>query len=316
MNALGQQMALARGASAPGQRLALAQACDVAACDGASSPFSVWASVLGGLGSCWATAMPATFTYNFGGAAAGIDYRIDPRFLVGLAAGYTHGTQWVNGFLGQGWSDSVSVAAYGGSPHGLLPRCAGGLCLLRQPAAAADRDPRPAAEDGQRQHRGQPVPRPGRSRLQGRLYAPAAATVTPFGRLQVSSVTQNAFTESGAGRSASTWRRRQRTRCAPRWAPTSPARSARRRAHARSRASAGLAARVRRHRPADHGGLRRRAGQLFTVYGATPQRNSAVIGFSASTAIAAGHADLPALRRRDRRGTDNHALNLGVRLSW
>ena len=57
--------------------------------------------------------MPRTLTYNFGGAAAGIDYRLDPRFLVGIGVGYTHGTQWVNSFLGQGWTDSVSVAAYG-----------------------------------------------------------------------------------------------------------------------------------------------------------------------------------------------------------
>src|SRR3977135_4310879 len=30
------------------------------------------------------------------------------------------------------------------------------------------------------------------------IYAPAAATITPFGRFQISSVTQNAFSESGA----------------------------------------------------------------------------------------------------------------------
>ena len=48
----------------------------------------------------------STLTYNFGGAAAGIDYRFDPRFLVGLGVGYTHGTQWVNGFMGQGWTNT------------------------------------------------------------------------------------------------------------------------------------------------------------------------------------------------------------------
>ena len=47
----------------------------------------------------------STLTYNFGGAAAGIDYRFDPRFLVGIGVGYTHGTQWVNSFMGQGWTD-------------------------------------------------------------------------------------------------------------------------------------------------------------------------------------------------------------------
>ena len=81
---------------------------------------------------CWAMAMPARLTYNFGGAAAGLDYRFDPRFLVGLGVGYTHGTQWVNGFVGQGSTDSVSVAAYGSFTQGgrLLRRCAGGLLLF------------------------------------------------------------------------------------------------------------------------------------------------------------------------------------------
>ena len=34
------------------------------------------------------------------------------------------------------------------------------------------------------------------------VYAPASATLTPFSQLQASSVTQNAFTEAGAQRSA------------------------------------------------------------------------------------------------------------------
>ena len=55
----------------------------------------------------------STLTYNLGGGAAGLDWRFDPRFLVGLGVGYAHGTQWVNSFMGQGWSDLVSVAAYG-----------------------------------------------------------------------------------------------------------------------------------------------------------------------------------------------------------
>ena len=51
MNALGQQMANARGSSAStGQRQALAQACEIEACD-AVGPLSAWASALGGLGS-------------------------------------------------------------------------------------------------------------------------------------------------------------------------------------------------------------------------------------------------------------------------
>jgi uncharacterized protein with beta-barrel porin domain len=52
----------------------------------------------------------------------------------------------------------------------------------------------------------------------------------------------------------------------------------------------------------------------FTVYGATPQRDSAVIGFSASTNVAAA---TQLYLRHDGEigsGSDNHALNLGVRI--
>ena len=54
----------------------------------------------------------------------------------------------------------------------------------------------------------------------------------------------------------------------------------------------------------------------FTVYAAAPQRDSAVIGFAASTAVSdATHIYL----RYDGTvggGTDNHMLNVGVRFSW
>ena len=172
MNALGQQMGNARGAASTGQRQALAQACEIESCD-AVGPLSAWFSALGGLGSVLGDTNASTLTYNFGGAAAGIDYRLDPRFLVGIGVGYTHGTQWVNTFLGQGWSDSVSVAAYGSfTQGGSLCRCAGGLRLLQQPAAAPDPDPRPAAEDRHGLDRRQPVPRPDRGRLQGGRLRP------------------------------------------------------------------------------------------------------------------------------------------------
>jgi hypothetical protein len=74
----------------------------------------------------------------------------------------------------------------------------------------------------------------------------------------------------------------------------------------------------------------------FTVFGAAPTRDAAVIGFSVSTAVAeAGRPASPRRcwwwpagrpRRRCARawrydgeiatGTDNHALNIGVRMSW
>jgi outer membrane autotransporter protein len=54
----------------------------------------------------------------------------------------------------------------------------------------------------------------------------------------------------------------------------------------------------------------------FTVYGATPQRDAAVIGFSASTNVATA---MQLYLRYDGEiggSADNHTLNLGLRLSW
>jgi outer membrane autotransporter protein len=54
----------------------------------------------------------------------------------------------------------------------------------------------------------------------------------------------------------------------------------------------------------------------FTVYGATPQRDSAVIGFSVMTAIT--EATQLFLRYDGEIGNanDNHTLNVGVRFTW
>jgi len=50
MNAVGQQMALARGSvAAGGQRQALAQACEIEACE-TVGPWAAWVSGLAGLG--------------------------------------------------------------------------------------------------------------------------------------------------------------------------------------------------------------------------------------------------------------------------
>ena len=185
-------------AASGGQRQALAQACEIEACDGVG-PLSAWASALGGLGSVLGDGNASTLTYNFGGAAAGIDYRLDPRFLVGIGAGYTHGTQWVNSFMGQGWSDSVSVAAYGSfTQAGFYLDALAGYAyfnnqLQRQILIPGLQQRTATGSTGANQFLGQVE-----AGYKVGVYAPAAATITPFGRLQVSSVTQNAFTESGA----------------------------------------------------------------------------------------------------------------------
>jgi uncharacterized protein with beta-barrel porin domain len=54
----------------------------------------------------------------------------------------------------------------------------------------------------------------------------------------------------------------------------------------------------------------------FTGFGATPARDAAVLGFQATTTI----AQATQIYLRDDGGvgggTDNHAVNLGVRMSW
>jgi uncharacterized protein with beta-barrel porin domain len=317
MNALGQQMAVARGGTGGGQRQALAQACDIAACEGVS-PWGAWASALGGLGSVLGDGNRSTLTYNFGGGAAGIDYRFDPRFLVGIGTGYTHGTQWVNSFMGQGWSDSVSVAAYGSfTQDGFYADALAGYAYfnnqLQRQIVIPYLQPRTATgSTAANQFLGQveagyKVP----------IYAPAAATLTPFGRFQAASGTQNGFSESGA-QSLS-------LNVAPQTTTS-----------LRTTLGADLAGAIGLGNERTLG-LDLRLGWMheyadtsrpitaafagapvnaFTVYGAAPQRNSAVVGFQANTTIAAATQLYLRYDGEIGSGTDNHALNIGVRFSW
>ena len=52
------------------------------------------------------------------------------------------------------------------------------------------------------------------------------------------------------------------------------------------------------------------------MFGATPLRNSAVVGFQASTTIAEATQVYLRYDGAVGGGTDNHALNVGVRFSW
>ena len=198
MGAIGQQMAVARGTpAASGQRASLAQACDIAACDGVS-PFSVWGSALGGVGSVTGDTNASTTTYNFGGAAVGIDYRLDPRFLVGLGVSYTAGNLWVNGFPGKGWSNNVGVAAYASfTQDGFYADLLGGYAWygnqLQRQITISGLQRTAWGSAGANQALGQVE-----TGYRFGVYAPAAATLAPFARLQGSSVTQSGFTKSGA----------------------------------------------------------------------------------------------------------------------
>ena len=317
MNALGQQMANARGAASAGQRQALAQACEIAACDG-TGPLSAWASALGGLGSVLGDGNASTLTYNFAGAATGLDYRIDPRFLVGIGVGYTHGWEWVNSFPGQGYTDSVSVAVYGSyTQSGFYVDALAGYAYynnqVHRQIMIPGLDQRTATgSTGANQFLGQ---------IEGGykidVYAPAAATITPFGRFQISSVTQNGFSESGA-QSLDLNVFQQTTNSQ------------------RTTIGADLAGAIGigedrklnldfrlgwMHEFADTGrpitaAFAGAPGNAFTVFAAPPGRNSAVLGLSAMANIAAATQLYLRYDGEIATGTDNHAINLGVRFSW
>jgi autotransporter-associated beta strand protein len=318
MNAVGQQMAVARrGAASGGQRQALAQACEIEACDG-SSPWGAWASAIGGLGNVAGNASSATLTYNFGGGAAGVDYRLDPRFLVGLGTAYAAGNQWVDGFMGRGWTDSISVMGYGSfTQAGFYTDALAGYAYSgnqqQRQIIISGLQPRTAnGSTGANQFLGQVE-----SGYKLAVYTPAMATLTPFGRLQVSSVTQNAFSEWGAS-SLSLNVAQQTTNSV------------------RSTLGADLAGSIGLgdtrtldlalrlgwlHEYADTGrpitgAFAGAPANAFTVYGATPQRDSAVIGFSASTIVAEATQLYLRYDGEISSGSGNHTLNAGVRFTW
>ncbi|HEY4894017.1 MAG TPA: autotransporter outer membrane beta-barrel domain-containing protein, partial [Reyranella sp.] len=317
MNALGQQMANARGAVGTGQRQALAQACEIEACD-AVGPLSAWASALGGLGSVLGDGNASTLTYNFGGAAAGMDYRFDPRFLAGIGVGYTHGTQWVNSFMGQGWSDSVSVTAYGSfTQSGFYVDALAGYAyysnqLQRQILIPGLQQRTATGSTGANQFLGQ---------IEGGykvgIYAPASATITPFGRFQISSVTQNGFSESGAQsldlNVAQQTTNSQRTTIGADLGSSIGFGEDKKVDFAVRLGWMHEFANVARPITAAFAGA---PGDSFTVFGATPLRNSAVVGLQATTHIAAATEIYLRYDGEIATGTDNHALNVGVRMSW
>ena len=308
MNALGQQMA--------GPAAAPAAAAAWRWPRPATSPAMVRRGPARARGACGAarsaasaaspaTAMPRPLTYNVGGVATGVDYRIDPRFLVGLGIGFSSGKQWLGGFSGRGTSNSYQASALRLlHPVGVLPRCPGGLRLQRQPDEAADRHPRPAAaqratgQTGANQFLGQVE-----TGYRIGIYEPAAAVADalrpPAGRRPS---TRPPSARPAPARSTSTWRSRRPTRCAAPSAPNSPARiDAGWRDRLALQLRLGWVARICRHLAAGDGRLRRCAGAAFTVFGAAPQRDAAAIGLAANTAIADATASTSATTARSAR---------------
>ena len=317
MSAVGAQMAALHGGLGGGTHVALAaapdQACDFACDAPPPSRYGAWISGVGGLGSALGNSNAGTLTYNFGGTAVGIDYAVAPDLRVGIGAGYITGTQWTSGFDGRGTTDAFSGSLYASwTPSAFyidgLAGYAYAINRMTRTIAITGLQPRTAqGTTGANQFLGQIE-----AGYRLALPVPASAAITPFVRLQGSTTTQNGFTESGAD-SLDLTVAQQTTNSL------------------RTTIGADLSAEIRtvdvdfrlgwEHENADTArpmtaSFAGAPGQAFTVFGATPQRDSAVLGLAATTHV----ADTTELYARyDGEvggGTDNHAFTAGLRMTW
>ncbi|HYD04977.1 MAG TPA: autotransporter domain-containing protein, partial [Reyranella sp.] len=313
--AMGYAFANAVGNQMPGQggatRVALAEACDVVACDATTSRWGAWLSGLAGLGSVLGQGSNSgTFTYNFGGTAVGLDYRLDPRFVVGIALGYASGSQWVNGFNGRGMVDAFSGSLYGAFADGPVY-----VNAVAGYSRASNRLTRVITIPGlpQRTAYGQTNADQFLGQLEAGYRLPVGpGSIAPFARLQGSTTNQAGFSEWGAD-SLNLAVAQQTTN------------SLRTTLGAELQAQLGpVEARLRlgwQHEYADTArpmtaSFAGAPGNAFTVFGATPQRDSAAIGF-AGRARVGERTELYA--RYDGElggGSDNHAFNVGLRMTW
>ena len=321
MNTVGQQMAAAR-LPGGGGRVALAEACAFA-CDDPEqvqtpSPWSLWGSALGATGSVAGNGNASTVTYNAGGVATGIDYRLDPRFLVGLGIGFSSGNQWLSGFSGRGTSTSYQASLYASFTQGAfyLDGQAGyGFNDNQMTRMIAIPGLQPRTATGQtsaNQFVGQIE-----AGYRIGIYEQAAASLTPFARLQGVNNSQAAFSETGAG-SLSLNVAQQTTNSVRSTIGMELAGSID--AGWRDRLALQLRlgwaheyADVSRPVTASFAGA---PGAAFTVFGAAPQRDSAALGFAAGTAIAENTSIYFRYDGDVGTGTDNHAFSAGLRMTW
>jgi autotransporter-associated beta strand protein len=305
------------GTAGGGNRVALAEACDVACDTSEPARWGAWGGALGGFGVVGGNANAGTLTYNLGGFAAGLDRRVTDELLVGVTAGFTSGSQWVGGFSGRGLSNTFQAGLY---------------ASYAKNAVYVDALAAYAYSDNQMQRQ---ITIPGLSRTAngrtganlffGQLEAGyrfdiggrADAYITPFARLQGATATQSAFSESGAGAldlsvAAQTtnslrsvlgaqlggaldlgWRDKLAMTVKLGWGHEY--------------------ADTARPVTASFVGA---PAFAFTTYGAAPQRDSVVLGLSASTAIADATSLYFRYEGNISSQDSNQALTAGFRMTW
>ena len=301
-----------------GGHIALAQACDVA-CD-ATQParWGAWGSGVGSFGTVAGDGINSFgTTYNLAGFAGGLDYRFDSRFLAGITAGYSNATLYNQTLPGQGNSSTVQMGLYGKFTEG--PVYVDGLAGY---AHADNRMTRPIIFPGLlRTAYGQTEANQFFGQLETgyrvELGGLAAAFLTPFARLQGTTNTQNAFSESGA--SSLDLNVAQQT--------TNSLRSV-----FGAQLGGGIDAGWHdnlnlvfrlgwSHEFAD---TARPVGAsfvgapafAFTTLGATAPRDGAVVGFTASTAVAAGTSLYLRYDGDIEGGNTSNVLSAGLRMTW
>ncbi len=307
------------GSSAGGRtRIALAEACDVA-CDATTpAPWGVWGGAVGGTGTIAGNGNAGTLTYSVGGFAGGLDRKITDNFLAGVAVGYQTGGQWTGGFSGRSVTDAVQAGLYGSFLQGPLyvdAIAAYGYSQnqLWRNITIPGLQPRTAyGNTGANQFLGQ-LETGWRFDLGG---APGYF-VTPFGLIQGSVATQNALTETGA----------QSLNLSVAQQTTSSLRTIFG-AQLGASIDVGLrdkiAAQLRFGWSHEYADTARPVTATFvgaptvpfTVFGAAPTRDGAVIGFSASTAIADAMGVYVRYEGTIAGQDSSHALTAGLRMTW
>lgn len=327
-SALRQQMLLGRQGGADENRRAVRTA------DGAPTRLSSWASGIGGTRSVaggvnggssricggWTPNRTAGQVFNAGGMMGGLDYRVDPSTLIGLSIGGTGGNDWTKGFNGRGTSDNVTVATYvdltsGAAYADLLTGYAYNMNHMTRQITIPGLGERTArGSTGAPQWFGQAE---FGYRFGMGMEQASRSTVTPFARLEATTISQRGFREWGAeglnlavaGQRTSSLRSVLGAEFTTAW-------------QVGWREPLGL--QLRAGQAHDYANMTRPVkaafaaapGASFTIFGPAPPRDSATVGLRLWTMLDAGY--MPFLRYDGdiARGADSHAINAGVRMNW
>ena len=308
----------AGSSSGGGTKIALAEACDVA-CD-ATTPavWGVWGGAVGGTGTIAGNDNAGTFTYSVGGFSGGLDRKFGDSFLAGVTVGYQTGGQWTGAFDGRSVTDAIQAGLYGSFLQG--PLYVDAIAAYGYSSNQLWRNinipglqPRTAYGNG------------GANQFLGQLETgwrfDLGGTpnyfVTPFGLIQGSVSAQNAFTETGA----------QSLNLGVAQQTTSSLRTIFG-AQLGAALDVGLrdkiAAQLRFGWSHEYSDTARPVTASFvgapavpfTVFGAAPTRDGAVIGFSASTAIAEAMGVYVRYEGTIAGQDSSHALTAGLRMTW